>query len=356
MNTPSSSPSYFWFYQSDHRVLVIAVGFGLGPRVAAENLLFDLNIVEDGEIQWHDSGLAEIAGLIKVSLLLNFGVLSEFPDFQPKQRVWIDCVDWLRTTLPPHVQDYELLIREVFFPSAPGGDKGDLSKWNDVQPLIRPPKRDANPDTDLILLSFGGVATPYSTHVHTTEMPMAFLRGVKQCLDELGNKRVVAFLPKKLFMRCQGDKRVTHAHMELRELDRTAFMDAMKRCGLLICQPGLYTPFEAMKMGVPFALTYPMSFTQSMQVEQFRKMGVECCHVNCIDKAEPPKTDADIEAVEAQWFESSEFSWNESPIARIEEDAFKFFQRALTGTVLTANTRINAPSAVHIVSPLLEEI
>lgn len=356
MTTPFSSPSYYWFYQGDHRVLVVAVGFGLGPRIAAENLLLDLKIIEGCEIEWHNSGLVDMAGVIEVSLLLNFGVLSEFPDFQAKQRVWIDCVDWLRTTLPPHVKDYDLLLREAFFPSPTGGDKGDITKWYDVQPLIRPPMRDALPDTDLILLSFGGVATPYSTNVHTAEMPLAFLRGVAQCLDELTNKRVIAFLPKSLLEHCHVNNEVSHERLRLRALDRTAFMDAMQRCGLLICQPGLYTPFEAMKMGVPFALTYPMSFTQSMQVEQFRKMGVECCHATCIEKQAPPKTDTDIEAVESQWFENSAFSWNESPIARIEEDVFRFFQRALTGTALTANTRINAPSAVHIVSQLLGEI
>lgn len=356
MTVPDSPPEYYWFYQGDHRVLVIAVGFGLGPRVAAENLLFDLDIIKDREIEWHKQGFAGMTGLIEVSLLLNFGVLSELPDFRPGKRVWIDCVDWLRTTLPKHVTDYDLLLREAFFPSAPSTDKGEAAKWHDVQPLIRPPKRDVHPDADLILLSFGGVATPYSTDVHMIEMPLTFLSCVKQYLDTQDRKRVIAFLPRNLLECCQGNDQVTHTRLELRELDRTAFGEAMKRCGLLICQPGLYTPFEAMKMGVPFALTYPMSFTQSMQAEQFRKMGVECCHVTCSNKQAPPNIDADIEAVEAQWFENSAINWDGSPIVRTEEDVFRFFQRALRGTDLTANARINALSAVHIVSPLLEEI
>lgn len=315
MTTPDFPPAYYWFYQGDHRVLVVAVGFGLGPRVAAENLLLDLKVIEDREIEWHKEGLADMAGLIEVSLLLNFGVISELPDFKPKQRVWVDCVDWLRTTLPQHIKDYDLLLREAFFPSAPGGDKGDITKWHDVQPLIRPPNRDKHPDADLILLSFGGVATPYSTDIHMIEMPLAFLRGVKQSLHELGNKRVVAFLPMNLLERCQGNEEVFHERMELRELDRTAFMEAMKRCGLLICQPGLYTPFEAMKMGVPFALTYPMSFTQDRQAAMFLEMEVERCECGWENNKKPNNViSVDIETIEKAWFTNSATAWeNVSP-------------------------------------------
>lgn len=318
MTTPESPPEYYWFYQGDHRVLVVAVGFGLGPRVAAENLLLDLKVIEDREIEWHKQGLADMAGLIEVSLLLNFGVISELPDFQPKQRVWIDCVDWLRTTLPPHIKGYDLLLREAFFPSAPDGDKGDITKWHDVQPLIPSLARDKHPDADLILLSFGGVATPYSTDVHTIKMPLAFLCGVKQCLDALAHKRVVAFLPKNLLKRCQGNKKVSHAHLELCELERTAFMDAMKRCGLLICQPGLYTPFEAMKMGVPFALTYPMSFTQDQQGAKFLEMGVECfeCDWATHNKISGTPSD-DIETIEKAWFADSAIDWKKTKAASL---------------------------------------
>ncbi len=352
MTTQSSPPSYYWFYQGDHRILVVAVGFGLGPRVAAENLLLDLKVIEDDEIHWRDSCLAYMADLDEVSLLLNFGVLSELPDFQPKQRIWIDCVDWLRTTLPPHVKNYDLLLREAFFPSAPSDDKGDIAKWHDVQPLIRPPKRDDHPDADLILLSFGGVATPYSTEVHMVEMPLAFLRSVKQCLDEQTSKRVVAFLPKNLLLRCQGNEEVSHDRLELRALDRTAFMEAMKRCGLLISQPGLYTPFEAMKMGVPFALTYPMSFTQDRQGAKFREMEVDCCQAPWFDEQALPRTDADIEVVEAQWFENSAGRWDQSPTDRIKDEVLSYLQRVLMAPTLTANIRINAPAAATLLNSL----
>ena len=302
-----SHSDYSWFYQEEHYILVVAVGFGWGPKIAAENLLLDMKVVEEDEVKWRETGLDELAGLVEVRLLLNFGVLCQIPEFDCERRVWVDCVDWLRTTLPPDIKNYDLLLREAFFPSQPSADKGDPTKWHAVKPLIRTLPR-GEVDPDLILLSFGGVKTPYSTNVHKLAMPHAFLQGVKACLEQMPTKRVVAFVPDDLLALCKGDASVEHARLELRKAERKGFMEAMQTCSLLICQPGLYTPFEAMEMKVPFVLTYPMSFTQSRQGRKYVEMKVPMCSAPWDELADAGDAE-DIEVIEKAWFVESERAW-----------------------------------------------
>ncbi len=314
-----ANPLYRWTYLGDPKILITAVGFGIGPRIAAENLLIDLQAAKEGEpIEWHDAGLKQIVPLLEIKLLLNFGVIKPLPECTAQYRVWIDCVDWLRTGVPAHVQEYDLLLREIFFPSPPGGDRGDPTKWRDVQPIIHTRKRVSKPDHNLILMSFGGIATPYSTQVHAVDMPMTFLRGTCRFLDTTTSQHVVAFLPDSLLEACKYAN-VEHERLRLRPLDRIIFQEAMSRCGMLICQAGLYTPFEALKMGVPFALTYPMSFTQDRQGARFREMGIECCKIPWTKNAGIAPHDADIEEIEAKWFEDTALAWTHIPDTIIQD-------------------------------------
>lgn len=319
MDMQQTNPLYRWTYRGDHKILVTAVGFGIGPRIAAENLLIDLHAAREGEpIEWHDSGLEQFAPLLEINLLLNFGVIVPLPKFTAQRRIWIDCVDWLRTSVPAHVQEYDLLLREAFFLSPSGGDRGDPRKWRDVQPIIRTRERDVKPDQDMILMSFGGIATPYSTRVHAIDMPMAFLQGTCRFLDVVTQKHVVAFLPDNLLEACKLAN-MEHERLLLRPLDRIVFKEAMSRCGTLICQAGLYTPFEAMKMGVPFALTYPMSFTQNQQGIRFLDMGVRRCQVPWVEKVAQIHTGADIEAIESDWFRDIALAWEELSDVHIQD-------------------------------------
>lgn len=302
-----SHSDYSWFYQEEHYILVVAVGFGWGPKIAAENLLLDMKVVEEDEVKWRETGLDELAGLVEVRLLLNFGVLCQIPEFDCERRVWVDCVDWLRTTLPPDIKNYDLLLREAFFPSQPSADKGDPTKWHAVKPLIRTLPR-GEVDPDLILLSFGGVKTPYSTDVHKLAMPHAFLQCVEVCLEQMPTKRVVAFVPDDLLALCKGDASIEHERLELRKAERKGFMEAMQTCSLLICQPGLYTPFEAMEMKVPFVLTYPMSFTQSRQGRKYVEMKVPMCSAPWVTLDEAVNF-SDINELEQNWFIFTSDHW-----------------------------------------------
>ncbi len=334
-----ANPLYRWTYLGDPKILITAVGFGIGPKIAAENLLIDLQAAKEGEpIEWHDAGLKQIVPLLEIKLLLNFGVITPLPKCAAQYRVWIDCVDWLRTGVPAHVQEYDLLLREVFFPSPPGGDRGDPTKWRDVQPIIHTRKRVSKPDHNLILMSFGGIATPYSTQVHAIDMPMTFLRGTCRFLDTTTSQYVVAFLPDSLLEACKYAN-VEHERLRLRPLDRIIFQEAMSRCGMLICQAGLYTPFEALKMGVPFALTYPMSFTQDRQGARFREMGIECCQFPWTESASRTPFDADIETIESGWFTDTAFAWKDVKNARIVDGVISF----LTETREYANKQVPKP-------------
>ncbi len=353
-----TNPLYRWTYIGDHKILVTAVGFGIGPRIAAENLLIDLQAAKEGEpIEWHDAGLEQIVPLLEIKLLLNFGVITPLPEFTAPHRVWIDCVDWLRTGVPAHVQEYDLLLREAFFPSPPGGDHGDPAKWRDIQPIIRTRERSSKPDHDMILMSFGGIATPYSTRVHAIDMPMAFLQGTFRFLDDTPQKHVIAFLPDSLLEVCKHAN-VEHERLRLRPLERIAFQKAMSRCGMLICQAGLYTPFEAMKMGVPLALIYPMSFTQDRQRVKFREMGVECCEIPWIENAGLALQDADIEEIEAKWFKDTALAWNhisDAPIQDRVKTLLRYTNKIATQSMLKEQWFDELPTAQTAVVYHLEK-
>jgi len=326
--TDLSSRGFYWWYRAPQRTLIFAVAFGLGPRVAAENLLLDLGLCAEDDIRWRCTDESPVPCISDIDLFINFGVLEEVTGLRPEYRVWVDCVDWLRTSLPGHIKDYDMLLRDAFFPSELTTEKGNPQKWREVQPLIRPRTRDASPDQDLVVLSFGGVSTPYSSDVHSVAMPLAFMRGVARAAKSAKHKRVLAFLPDKLRSFADLEANVCGS-MDLLPLGRASFQDAMCRCGLLVCQPGLYTPFEAMRVGLPFALAFPMSFTQAMQAERLAALGART-HPAVFDQ---DKSDAgilpSIESAEAEWFANSSAQWTIQRLASVEGQVELFIQQIL---------------------------
>lgn len=318
-----ASRGFYWWYHEPSRVLMVAVAFGLGPRVAAENLASQMRLTKH-ELKWTCVSDRSLPDEIDVHLLVNFGVLDAALHTRPRHCVWVDCVDWLRTSLPFHVHEYDLLLREAFFASHPSDRKGPISKWRDVQPLIWQGRRDVHIDEDLVVVSLGGLLTPYSTHVHAVDMPMAFLRGVAEAAKPLG-KKVLAFLPDNLRNIAQSDTDISES-ITVCPSGRLAFRSALSKCGLLLCQPGLYTPFEAMSMSIPFAMAFPMSFTQAMQAARLSALGA---------KLSPPRLDwltpnqmanANIEITETLWFESSNNGWQEASTKAMRDEVVAFLR------------------------------
>lgn len=345
-------PPYRWSYLDEAGVLVVAAGFGLGPTVAAANLLSGLGLLaENDTLDWSEQALAD-GGLVKAELLLNFGVTGPLPVEAVKHRIWVDCVDWLRTTLPARVSSYDLLMAEAFFDCTSGADRGYPARWRVVQPLVRAPRRGAKIDPDLIAVSFGGITTPYSERVHATEMPMAFLQALCAYLDATSSKWVEAFLPESLRTACV-EAGIEHKRLNLRSLDRRGFLSAMSRCGLLICQPGLYTPFEALTVRVPFAVTYPMSFTQDRQWSKLRDLGICCCEPPWAT-VEQPGASRDIEELEPAFFEMTAEAWRKTPPTLVQDLVARFLADLPSAPYAPARTAANeAPSAVAVVASFL---
>src|SRR5438094_382156 len=102
---------YFWTSSRCGRVLFLAAPFGYGPRIAAQTMagLLKLRI---GTWKMNSIGRPE-RGWAK--LVLNFGVVSPQNIDESTFRVWIDCLMWLRGTLPNEVGNYDLLLAESFF-------------------------------------------------------------------------------------------------------------------------------------------------------------------------------------------------------------------------------------------------
>lgn len=147
-----------------------------------------------------------------------------------------------------------------------------------------------------------------------------------------------------------------HERLSLHSLDRPGFQTAMARCGRLICQPGLYTPYEAIAMNVPFALTYPMSFTQDRQWALFREMGVACCEAPWSAPAHASPGPCDIDAIEGEFFAATAAAWSRTSGQRIED----CIRRLLQTTVASPSTYGIAgtgrlPSAGTVVASYLED-
>ena len=321
-----SSRGFYWWYHQHSRLLVFAVAFGLGPRIAAENLVCDLEVTTEG-VRWTGSDDSPVPDFIEIDVLINFGVLEDIQGMRPRRRIWVDCVDWLRASLPLHIQGYDLLLREVFFESEKSDRKGSCLKWRDVHPLIRSGCRDKNPDSNLVVLSFGGVFTPYSSKVHSMEMPITFMRGVAQAVNG-SSKNVVVFLPETLRLEAVRDAKICDA-INIAPLARDAFRTALSRCSLLLCQPGLYTPFEAMQIGVPLALTFPMSFTQAIQSRRLANLGVMAHPIVFDEPFTASSASPTIESAEAAWFARSTVQWRRRSVQKMEMTISSFVRNVL---------------------------
>ena len=147
------------------RVRLIAIAFGYGPRVAAENMAKQLNIEIE---EWKMGKLNSADKTFKV--LLNFGVPETKEEKNAGFKVWIDCLMWLRNTIPDDVKNYDLILAEKFFDTNPLLLKSGLP-IHEIPPLIS-----SNNDVidweiaykkeGHILISFGGIETPFTSDVH----------------------------------------------------------------------------------------------------------------------------------------------------------------------------------------------
>lgn len=258
--------SWYLFDSPTSSIRFIAAGFGFGPRIAAENLAIDLGLNID---HWRSANEVHRDMLNKPKLLLNFGVTK--PDWLVNgvgNKVFIDCLMWLRDRQPDITSAYKTVLAETFFPT-----RDDLrdnpAPVIDIQPLIASlGSRDPKPKERLVI-SFGGINTPFSTHTHRIEMPRAVIEAFDIAKQPLPSEmEIMCFLPADI--RDEVGRRTDLSHVQLHLADREHFRDKLRKASAYVIQPGLYGPLEAFRLGIPTHFMFPMSYTQCCQLKAFR--------------------------------------------------------------------------------------
>jgi hypothetical protein len=299
--------SWWWTSTQDGRIVLLAAAFGLGPRIAAVNLAQTLDL----KIKPWNLGGPRFQELQASGdrVLLNFGVVdTEAARLCTEKRIWIDCLMWLRSRLPQTVLDYDLILAEEFFALGECFKQRNLTR---IQPLISSPlSRD--PRNHLILISFGGIETPFTRDTHRLDLPLAILTALaRSAKRNLSYAHLVCFAPDSTLHRLQRDPRL--GAVTFRPLDREVFLETLAVADLYVVQPGLYGPFEAFAASIPTAICMPMSYTQMWQAEAYLKHGLlePNALFDRVRLAVEP-IGREIEAEEHVWFERVNIWWQET--------------------------------------------
>jgi len=253
------------------RVLVIAAPFGFGPRIAADHLCERLDLAMGA---WNKAPMRLPPGNLRFDVLLNFGVegtldLSTHIPFS----VWIDCLLWLRDVLPDSAIKHDLVLGEHFFELKPNLL---LNQPNilEIQPLYESPSIVPPSETGgLVLVSFGGVITPYSTDSHRVGFPHLLLKSILRASSSRKSPtRVVCCGPPAIINLLSIESDLSGIMWDAP--DRPRYLAYLRACDILVVQPGLYGPFEAFESYVNTVLSPPFSCTQIWQSLAFQSNGL----------------------------------------------------------------------------------
>src|SRR6266851_3441219 len=171
------------------RVCFLAAPFGYGPRVSAAHLgrLLNLTMSAWQKCSPVDGDLSGGAKLLFNFEVENFQVANEEAQF----RVWVDCLLWLRNSLPAPVFEYDIVLAESFFPIR--SNFLTMSNVQVISPLIDfdqlPQKDQPNGAESYILLSFGGIETPYTQDIHRVLIPSHVLDAIIEASETLHDTR-----------------------------------------------------------------------------------------------------------------------------------------------------------------------
>lgn len=324
--------SWWWTTTHDHRVQLLAAGFGFGPRVAAEVLAHDLGLCID---PWRPGSDRSKAGDQAVDIVLNFGVAEPgWADTTARWRIWVDCLMWLRRSLPKPILKYDLILAENFFETRPmlrqvGPDVIDVQPLVDVSSLLR-----KGADDGPLAVSFGGIETPYTCDAHRFDMPYRILSALAQAKSRIQTvQTIICHLPSlslEELAKADGLQGV-----EFRSAARSDFLSTLTKASRLVVQPGLYGPFEAFGLSIPLAFTFPMSYTQMCQVLAYAEWGI-LGPVPLLERARAATEpfDFDVEAEELNWFTRSAEWWQSAandPALKSELSAWA--QAVITGEI-----------------------
>ncbi len=271
----------FWTICPPRETLVVAAPFGFGPRSAAD-LYFRIH----GQplLPWRDAGDLDRASVSVTRHVYNFGVTGEtLADLEKivgawstgsdlPTHNWIDCLMWLRAALPPLPWMPQAIYAETFFPTR-HCHKRSYPPVQDIRPLADlgcPKPRDVD---GAIVVTFGGIDTPFSTDVHRFSVPVAVVNALRKNFQfSNSGRRVVCCVPKHFapnFLSLVSGTPIT-----VLSPSRVEFLDLLSSAALVITQPGLYGPFEIFGRGIPTVFTPPATYTQLAQAIAFESNGI----------------------------------------------------------------------------------
>ena len=309
--------NWYWFDSPVSPIRFIAAGFGFGPRVAAENLADDLGLTIN---KWRSAKDKATNSFREPSLLLNFGVVDPgWALVDPKNKVFVDCLMWLRDRQPDITSTHQLVLAETFFPTR-HDLRNNPTPIIDIQPLVSNlGLRDLKPQQRLVV-SFGGVDTPFSAQTHRIEMPLAVIEAFDIAKQRLPSDiEIACFLPADI--RDEVDRRANLTLVKVHSADRKHFRGMLRKASAYVIQPGLYGPLEAFRLGIPTHFMFPMSYTQCCQLIAFRNAKL----LNRIPLLDSMKDilkglSRDVDEAEPTCFQSLERWWKKQKLGCLREE------------------------------------
>lgn len=268
---------YYFSHSNCGKVRIIIASFGYGPRVAAETFANLLNLTID---KWQVNS-ASLENK-KFEVTYNFGVAQ--PDDEPETsfKIWIDCLMWLRSSIPTKVADYDLFLAENFFVTNPTlikqmngsiiRDIAPIYSLNGNSALKKIPENKNNKERH-ILISFGGIETPFTTDIHRFPIPKVVLESLVFASQRLkDNRKIICCIPLHILKKLQQNP--NFSGIQFISPTQKEFLPILNDASIYIVQPGLYGPFEAFESGIPTVFTTPFSYTQVCQAKAYDKEGV----------------------------------------------------------------------------------
>jgi len=264
---------YCWTSSKCDRVCFLAAPFGYGPRISAEYLASLLKI----ELRpWKRSSQRPLETHASLRLLLNFEVDTlTITTSRAVFRVWIDCLMWLRSSLPPETSQYDVVLAQSFFPVKPHFLRMPNTKV--ISPLIKTSHLIGRPavaqHSNPIFISFGGIETPYTENVHRYLMQGLVLESVIGAAEKNNDRRrILCCAPSGFCQRMAANSRFSEIHFV--SPTHQTYLQLLWSSSLSILQPGLFGPFEAFASRVPTFFSPPFSYTQVCQSRKYEEFGL----------------------------------------------------------------------------------
>jgi hypothetical protein len=178
--------------------------------------------------------------------------------------------------MPKEVVNYDLFLAEKFFKTNPLlFSQIPKSKILDIAPLYSlngysstTQSSDVKNCQGHILVSFGGVETPFTTDFHRFTIPKIVLESLVSASHKLqDNRNIICCIPKHISK--EFIHNMNFSRIQFLSPSHEKFVSMLINASIYVVQPGLYGPFEAFEKGIPTVFTTPFSYTQVCQARAF---------------------------------------------------------------------------------------